>query len=46
MSVVGTLAAVFAASCIDGFYLQQVMLFASGWMFCALCMLSKTSEEV
>ena len=46
MSVLATLAVVFAASCIDGFYIQQAMLFVSGAMFCALCMLSKTSEEV
>ena len=40
MSVFATLAVVFAASCIDGFYIQQAMLFVSGAMFCALFFLS------
>lgn len=41
MSVFATLAVVFAASCIDGFYIQQAMLFVSGAMFCALFFLSE-----
>lgn len=40
LSVVGTLCVVFAAYCIDGYYLQQALLFWSGFMFCGLLMMS------
>jgi len=39
MSVIATLAVVFAAYCIDGFYLQQTLLFFSGFMVASLIML-------
>lgn len=39
MSVIATLTVVFAAYCIDGFYLQQVLLFFSGFMVAGLIML-------
>ena len=40
LSVMGTLSVVFAAYCIDGYWLQQGLLFFSGFLFCGLLMMS------
>lgn len=44
LSVVATLATVFASYCIDGMYLHQLLLFTSGWMFCGICMMASERE--
>lgn len=40
LTVIATLCVVFAAYCIDGYWLQQALLFGSGFMIAGLLMLS------
>jgi len=44
LTVVATLCVVFAAYCIEGYWLQQVLLFWSGFMFASLLMMSNEKE--
>ena len=44
LTIVATLCVVFAAYCIDGYWLQQVLLFWSGFMFASLLMMSNEKE--
>lgn len=44
LSIVATLCVVFAASCIDGMWLQQVLLFGSGFMMAGVLSMSNDEE--
>lgn len=44
LTIIATLAVVFSAWCIDGYYLQQGLLFFSGFMMAGMLLMS-TEEE-
>ena len=45
LTVVATLSVVFAAYCIDGYYLQQGLLFFSGFMMAGVLMMANDEEK-
>jgi hypothetical protein len=44
LTIVATLSVVFAASCIDGMWLQQILLFWSGFMMAGVVLMSNEKE--
>jgi hypothetical protein len=45
LTIVATLSVVFASWCIDGMWMQQFLLFASGFMMAGILMMSNEEER-